>query len=124
MFKRYINSKIRWDFILINSDDNWNKPRWIGLSYNKSNEFDWVQVHDFSQNYPSNETLQFKISNFDLSKIPITNYKNIVNNMEGWFTWNKIIPLLELINTNQEKGNILEIGIHHGKSFIPMTFFF
>ena len=34
--------------------------------------------------------------------------------------WESICPLLEIVNNNQEKGNILEIGIHHGKSFIPM----
>jgi hypothetical protein len=44
----------------------------------------------------------------------------VVNSIEGWFEWQSICPLLEIVNNNQEKGNILEIGVHHGKSFIPM----
>tara|TARA_Y100000591_G_C21712926_1_gene634508 strand:- start:222 stop:917 length:696 start_codon:yes stop_codon:yes gene_type:complete len=49
------------------------------------------------------------------------NYTKIVNTIEGWFSWEHICPLLEIVNKNQKEGNILEIGVHHGKSFIPMT---
>jgi len=48
-------------------------------------------------------------------------YIKVVNTIEGWFNWEDICPLLEIVNNNQEEGNILEIGVHHGKSFIPMT---
>lgn len=47
-------------------------------------------------------------------------YKNIAETIEGWFKWDEIIPVLEILNNNQNFGNILEIGVHHGKSFIPM----
>ena len=49
------------------------------------------------------------------------NYIKNVNTIEGWFNWKYICPLLEIVNKNQKEGNILEIGVHHGKSFIPMT---
>ena len=49
------------------------------------------------------------------------NYIKVVNTIEGWFGWDSICPLLEIVNKNQKEGNILEIGVHHGKSFIPMT---
>ena len=48
-------------------------------------------------------------------------YKAVADSIDGWFDWVVICPVLEMINNMQEKGNILEIGIHHGKSFIPMT---
>lgn len=48
-------------------------------------------------------------------------YINVVDTIDGWFSWEHICPLLEIINANQKDGNILEIGVHHGKSFIPMT---
>lgn len=49
------------------------------------------------------------------------NYTKVVDSINGWFVWDIICPLLEIVNNNQEHGNILEIGVHHGKSFIPMT---
>lgn len=48
-------------------------------------------------------------------------YLKVVDEIEGWFCHEFICPLLEIVNNNQEKGHILEIGVHHGKSFIPMT---
>jgi hypothetical protein len=51
-------------------------------------------------------------------------YYSIADNIDGWFNYKNIIPILEKINSIQKaNGNILEIGIHHGKSFIPMLFF-
>jgi len=49
------------------------------------------------------------------------NYIKVVDTIDGWFDWELICPLLKIVNNNQKEGNILEIGIHHGKSFIPMT---
>ena len=49
------------------------------------------------------------------------NYTKVVDSINGLFIWDIICPLLEIVNNNQEHGNILEIGVHHGKSFIPMT---
>ena len=48
-------------------------------------------------------------------------YIKIAHQIEGWFDYKYICPLLEIINRQQNTGHILEIGVHHGKSFIPMT---
>jgi len=47
-------------------------------------------------------------------------YIEVVDTIHGWFVWKHICPLLELVNNIQKEGNILEIGVHNGKSFIPM----
>ena len=47
-------------------------------------------------------------------------YIEVADQIEGWFIYKDICPLLELINKSQQKNHILEIGVHHGKSFIPM----
>eukprot|EP01084_Bolivina_argentea_P058524 106858_1 len=53
----------------------------------------------------------------------MNNYFEIVENIEGWFSYEIIIPILLTIDTIQKSGdgNILEIGVYHGKSFIPMA---
>ena len=48
-------------------------------------------------------------------------YLKVVEEIHGWFVYKEIVPLLEIVNKNQKHGNILEIGVHHGKSFIPMV---
>ena len=48
-------------------------------------------------------------------------YIEVVDSIEGWFVWEELCPLLKKVDEIQAKGHILEIGIHHGKSFIPMT---
>jgi hypothetical protein len=42
--------------------------------------------------------------------------------IDGWFDYKIIVPILWKLNGIQSVGNILEIGVHHGKSFIPMIF--
>lgn len=50
-------------------------------------------------------------------------YLNTCNEIEGWFYAEYIVPVLQKIDSIQSiPGNILEIGVHHGKSFIPMIF--
>lgn len=46
------------------------------------------------------------------------------NKISGWFNHIEIIPVLKEINKIQENvtGNFLEIGVYHGKSFIPLLF--
>lgn len=49
-------------------------------------------------------------------------YYNKADEIDGWFNYKIIVPILELINKEQENGNILEIGLFKGKSFIPLIF--
>jgi hypothetical protein len=52
-------------------------------------------------------------------------YENVDKYIIGWTVSEKICPLLALIDQIQQKkkcsGNVAEIGIHHGKSFIPLA---
>lgn len=48
-------------------------------------------------------------------------YLECVDSIQGWFRYNEFIPILEKVNKHQERGNVLEIGVHHGKSFIPLV---
>ena len=38
-------------------------------------------------------------------------YYNKADEIDGWFNYKIIVPILELINKEQENGNILEIGL-------------
>ena len=51
------------------------------------------------------------------------NYLEHADKIEGWFNHKIMLPVLTSINELQsQSGNILEIGVHHGKSFIPMLY--
>jgi hypothetical protein len=50
------------------------------------------------------------------------NYYKYADNIEGWFDYKVLIPVLQEISKIQNNGNILEIGIHHGKAFISMLY--
>jgi SAM-dependent methyltransferase len=49
-------------------------------------------------------------------------YYKKVSAIKGWFDL-RIVPILQIINEAQEhlKGDILEIGVHHGRSFLVLV---
>lgn len=57
-----------------------------------------------------------------------SSYEARVDSIEGWYWWREFNPVLETLNSYQQSviaerpmGNIGEIGIHHGKSFLALA---
>ena len=50
-------------------------------------------------------------------------YYNKADEIDGWFNYKEIIPILESINKEQGNGNLLEIGLFKGKSFYSINIF-
>lgn len=52
-------------------------------------------------------------------------YNKLVDTIDGWYVYKEVNPILEKINNfhreNNIRGDILEIGIYRGKSFIPLA---
>jgi predicted O-methyltransferase YrrM len=47
-------------------------------------------------------------------------YYKVADEIEGWFEYKILTPVLLEINKHQNQGNILEIGVLFGKSLIPL----
>ncbi len=52
-------------------------------------------------------------------------YLSVVDEIEGWYNYAQINQVISLINDihseHNVSGNIYEVGVHHGKSFIPLA---
>lgn len=49
-------------------------------------------------------------------------YPYIVNQIKGWFVHEQLLDVYDILNNLQQKtiGDLLEIGVYNGKSFIPL----
>jgi len=51
----------------------------------------------------------------------VENYLDRIDEVEGWLSFNTLLISLDILDAQTEKGNICEIGVHHGRYLIALA---